>query len=105
MRTKCVMLAALAGLGLAIAGEAMADAENLSCISDDSPVERRVIRDCDASRFPHFAEPAPDDGAPPLPPVVLKIHHDSKDRNGVVGAAHGSGPGGGHGGTPGGPAH
>ena len=102
MRTKFVMLAALAGLGLAIAGEAMADAENLSCISDDSPVERHVIRDCDASRFPHFAEPAPEDDAPP---IVHKFHHDSKDRNGDVGAAHAGAGGGQGGGAAGGPNH
>ena len=60
MRTKFAMLAALAGLGLAIAGEAIADADNLSCISDDSPVERRVIRDCETNRFPRHAKPAPD---------------------------------------------
>ena len=101
MRTKCMMLAALAGLGLAIAGEAMADAENLSCISEDSPVERRVIRDCETNRFHHYPMPAPEDGAPH---VVQKIHHDSKDRNGDVGAAHGAGGGQG-GGAPGGPNH
>jgi hypothetical protein len=46
MRTKFVMLAVLAGLGLSNLSMAQAEAKNLSCISGISPSEQRLLRDC-----------------------------------------------------------
>ena len=101
MRTILAMLAATAGFGLTVAGEAMAEAKNLSCISGIAPNEQRLIRDCEP-------EPEPDIfyvyevpvQPPPPPPIPMK--------NGESGKGGGAHPGHDHdapagGGEPGGP--
>jgi hypothetical protein len=85
MRVTLVMLAALAGIGLSTVDEAFADARNLSCISDGTILERRVIRDCGKDGQP-IVEPAPEVTPPPPPPILLM--HDGGRKAGD-GSNHG----------------
>ena len=74
MRSNLAMLAVLAGVGLSIAAEAVAESKNLSCITDLSPSERRLLRDCGP-----LADPPPEPTytiiqvlPPPPPPIPIK---------------------------------
>ena len=100
MRTNLTMLAILAGLGLASADQASADPENLSCITEQSTIERHVVRDCDRDGPLANAEapPAPE---PPLPPTFLKHEGGRKSDGGNGHASKGNdgGNGGGNGGN------
>ncbi len=103
MRANLIMLAVVAGLSLAMADQAIADPENLSCITEKSTIERHVVRDCDRDGPLANAEapPAPE---PPLPPSFLKHEGGRKsDGGGRAGEAKGGGNGGGGGGGNGGP--
>lgn len=74
MRVNLAMLAVSAGVGLSIAAEAVAESENLSCITDVSPNERRVLRDCEPKPEEELYvievlnQPPP----PPPPPIPIK---------------------------------
>lgn len=100
MRTILTLLVATAALSTA--GEAMADAKNLSCITGISPNERRVIRDCgpEPQQIYHvhelFSEEPP---PPPTPPLFMKNGEGGKGTRGRE-KDHAA-PGGG--GEPGGP--
>jgi uncharacterized membrane protein YgcG len=76
-----VMLATLAGLGASLAGEAAADVKNLSCITEDSPIEHRVIRDCGNFQPPVY-EPAVEVVVPPPPPEPAKFVGDRGGKSG-----------------------
>jgi hypothetical protein len=98
MRANVIILAVLAGLGLSSFGAVSAEAKNLSCITEISPNERRLLRDC---------EPTPDEeeivyvievmDPPPTPSSTLWMKHGEggKGRGGDRGR---DAPGGGNGG-------
>lgn len=75
MRTNVVMLAVLAGLELSSFGAAPAEAKNLSCISEISPNEQRLLRDCGPEPEEIYyavevlIQPPP---PPPPPPIPIK---------------------------------
>lgn len=103
MRTNMAMLAILAGFGVSIAGEAMAEARNLSCISGLSPNERRLLRDCGPEPQPILEVVEIVDDVPPPPPTSL-MHEggrkaDKPDRD--RGRSSAGGSRGGSGGTAG----
>jgi hypothetical protein len=108
MRTKFVMLAMLAGLGLSNLCMAQAEAKNLSCITGISPSEQRLLRDCEPEPVVEEVEivyvyemPVPP--APPPEPARMKKHgeggkgegaqHD-KDHDGPAGGGNAGGPNG-----------
>jgi len=101
MRTILMLLVPM--VALSTAGEAMAEAKNLSCITDLSPNEQRLLRDCGPKPEEIFyvyempVAPPP----PPSPPLFIKNGEGGKGRG-----AHGhdqdhDAPAGG--GDPGGP--
>jgi hypothetical protein len=95
-----IVLAMLAGLSLSIAGEAMAEAKNLSCISGLSPNERRLLRDCGPESVPILEVEIVDDMPPPPPPTALmheggrKADKPGRDRGKNSGAGSRDGSGG-----------
>jgi hypothetical protein len=103
MRTHIAMLAVLAGLGVSSFGTVSAEARNLSCISEISPNEQRLLRDCEPEPVLsyHAVLEVPDE--PPPPPPLLP---NKNGEGGKGGGTHGrdkdhDAPGGG--GDPGGP--
>ncbi|HEV8392248.1 MAG TPA: hypothetical protein VGQ35_20505 [Dongiaceae bacterium] len=111
MRANLAMLAVLAGVGLSISGQAIADAKNLSCITGDSPVERRVLRDCERvePEKPVVTSELPMKVIPPVPPPPpAPIQHEGGRKAGD-GPDHHAEPkssgGNSGGGTAGGPAN
>ena len=74
MCTNLAMLAVMAGVGLSIASEAVAEPKNLSCITDLSPSERHLLRDCGPEPVEKeivdvYEVPVP---PPPLPAIPIK---------------------------------
>ena len=108
MRPNIVMLAMLAGLALPSIGTASAEARNLSCISEVSPSEQRLLRDC---------EPKPEKeeivyvleviDPPPPPPEPAPIKHGEGGKGGGVHGDqdHDAPAGGGNSGGPNSAAH
>jgi hypothetical protein len=84
MRTNIVMLAVLAGLGLSSGGAVAAD--NLSCISETSPNEQRLLRDCEPKPEEeiYYVLEVLDLPPPPPPPFPIK-----NGEGGKGGGAHG----------------
>lgn len=101
MSRNLTALALVAGLGLSMVHQALADAQNLSCISDESVHARKVVRDCEMnSPAPYYVliEKAVDDpNDPNNPPMPIK-HGEGRDHGG-----HGHGSDSDGGGEPGGP--
>jgi hypothetical protein len=107
MRTKLVMLAVLAGLGLSSLGMAQAEAKNLSCITGISPSEQRLLRDCEPEPaeeevFYVYEMPVPPVPPPPPPEPARMKHGEGGKGGGVKGDNDHHGPTGG-GGNAGGP--
>jgi hypothetical protein len=87
MRTNLAMLAVLAGVGLSIAAEAVAESKNLSCISEISPNEQRLLRDCEPTpeeEIVYVLEVLDLPPPPPPPPIPIK-----NGEGGKGGGAHG----------------
>jgi hypothetical protein len=107
MRVNLAMLAVLAGVGVSIAAEAVAESKNLSCITDLSPNEQRLLRDCEPAAVETYYLYGPI-GAPPPPPPPPPI--PTKNGEGGKGGAqrdkdHDSPAGGGNSGDPNSPAN
>lgn len=111
MRANLAMLAVLAGVGLSISDQATADAKNLSCITNDSPTERRVLRDCEKQVPVVMSELPIEIMPPPPPPRPARILRDGGRKGGDAPDHHtepkGGNSGGGNsgGGTGSGPAN
>lgn len=102
MFRKLTVLAALIGSSLSIAQMALADAKNLSCISDESVHARKVLRDCEQvapepTYIIVYEQPVDDPNGPPMP---IK-HGEGRDHHGGRGSNSDGGNGGG--GNAGGP--
>ena len=103
MRIFPVKLVLLAAIGVSLAHSALADAKNLSCISDESVHARKVLRDCEhvlpePTYIIVYEQPVDDPNGPPIP---VK-HGEGRDRHGGRGSNSDGGNGGG-GGNAGGP--
>ena len=109
MHTKFLMLAMLAGLGLANLGMAQAEAKNLSCITGISPSEQRLLRDCEPEPaeeevFLVYEMPVPP--APPPEPARMKKHGEGGKGEGAQhDTDHDAPAGGGNAGGPNSAAH
>ena len=73
MRSNLAMLAVLAGVGVSIAAEAVAESKNLSCIIELSPNERRELRDCGPLETPTYTAVEEIPIVPPPPPPMLPM--------------------------------
>jgi hypothetical protein len=102
MRTNLAMLAVLAGAGVSIAAVAVAEPRNLSCITDISPNEQRLLRDCEPKTEEiYYAIEVLNQLPPPPPPPITIKNGESGKGGGVRGERDHDAPTGG--GDPGGP--
>src|SRR5262245_44169068 len=101
MCAHLVRLVLVAAIGASVAHSALADAKNLSCISDESVHARKVVRDCahehEEPTYTIVYEQPVDPNGPPIP---VK-HGEGRDHHGGRGSNSDGGNGGG--GNAGGP--
>ena len=104
MRANVVLLAVLAGLGLSSFGAVSAEAKNLSCISEISPSEQRLLRDCEPEPVEEeivYVYEVPVEPPPPPPEPARMKHGEGGKGEGVQGDKDHDAPAGG--GNAGGP--
>jgi len=99
MRTYPVRLVLLAAFGVSIAQSALADAKNLSCISDESVHARKVLRDCEhvlpePTYIIVYEQPVDDPNGPPMPVKHGEghDHHGGRDAGSDGGGGNAGGP-------------